>query len=409
MKHYLNCRLCGSSSTIDVWDFGATAPANAYINPKNPSINEEFPLKVFLCINCSSVQLRDTVSPEKLFKNYKYASSTIPSLVKHFSKMAFDIREAIPQKSNFKALEIGSNDGVLLRQLKAAGFSVLGVEPSDNLAELANKEGLPTEASFFDASTAKRIRASHGEFDVVVSNNCFAHIDNIKSVVEGINTVLSDNGFFVFENAYLADTVNGLYFDQVYSEHLFYHSVKPLKAFFDKYDLEIFKVERVNIQGGSIRVFVKKLGNSNYKIDKSVQEFISYENNLGLSDTSIYNSFFNKLINNKNELLKFINTETKKGKTFSAYGAAAKFTTFSSFFGLDSVIKYVVDDSPLKHGLLTPHSLTPIINRNEFMANPTDYCIITAWNFADNIVKNNTEFTLKGGKFINPLPSLQIL
>lgn len=408
-KHYLNCRLCNSPDILDVLDFGETAPANAYINPSNPVLNEEYPLRVFLCLKCSSVQLRDTVDPEKLFKNYKYSSSTIPSLVKHFSGLAFDIRKILPQGSLLKVMEIGSNDGVLLRQFKALGFNVLGVEPSENLAKAANDEGLTTECSFFNESRANYISEKYGKFDVVSSNNCFAHIDDIKSVVKGIKKCLSSKGIFVFENAYLLDTIKGLYFDQVYSEHIFYHSIKPLKQFFDNFDLEIFKVEHVNIQGGSIRVFVKNLGDNTWKIDKSVDEFIQKEDEAGLSHSTLYKAFNEQILKVKSELNGFIAKESIKGKTFSAYGAAAKFTTFCSVLGFDKQIKYVVDDSPLKWGLLTPQSLTPIIKPNEFYANPTDYCIITAWNFADAIIKNNKEYTNKGGKFIKPLPSLEVI
>ena len=408
-KNYKHCRLCGSQETIDIWDLGSTAPANAYINPTNPILNESYPLVVFLCSKCSSVQLRDSIDPEKLFKNYKYSSSTVASLVSHFSKMAFAIREMLPSNSSRKVLEIGSNDGVLLRHFKSMGFDVLGVEPSENLAEIANKEGLTTKTEFFNEKVAIKIVDELGKFDVVTCNNCFAHIDDINSVTEGIKRTLAPNGFFVFENAYLLDTLKGLYFDQCYHEHLFYHSIKPLKIFFDKHDLEIFKVEKVDIQGGSIRVFVKHAGCKAWPVHKSVEEFEAIENNAGLSDTTIYRAFIRKIDDHKKTLNDFVTTELRKGKTFSAYGAAAKFTTFCGYLGVSDKLKYVVDDSPLKWGLLTPDSLTPIIKRDEFLFNPTDYCIITAWNFSHAIVKNNMDYLEKGGKFIKPLPELEII
>lgn len=403
VKLYSHCRLCNKPLLL-VLDLGESAPANAYIDPKNPHVNDKYELRLCVCSNCGCTQLDRTVKGELLFKNYRYSSSTIPSLVKHFELYA----QSLSLPNGAKVLEIGSNDGVLLKPLKERGFNVLGVEPSTNLAEQANSQSLTTLCNFFNESVAEQILLQHGQFDCITSNNCFAHIDDIHSVMKGIKKLLKHTGFFVFENAYLLNTVEGLYFDQSYSEHIFYHSIKPLSLLMEQYEMEIYDVQFNKNQGGSIRVFVKSIGNKR-QIQPVVKEAIRKEEESGIYyNAFIYQKMLEQLQTLSNHLHSFINKEQAKGKTFSAYGAAAKFTTFANFFKLYDKIQYVVDDSPLKWGLIVPEGKVPIISPEEFKTKKTDYCIITAWNFAEAIAKSNSWYKEAGGKFITAMPELHI-
>lgn len=399
------CRLCGSNIINEIINLGKSAPANAYINTYKPQKNNKFPLSVFKCAECDSVQLSYTVEPELLFNNYHYRSGDVPSLVKHFEQYAKEVSSQIPSLS--KVLDIGSNDGALLKEFNKLGHFVTGVEPSQNLADLAETAGIDTCCCFFNEKTAIKLSQDLGLFDLITCNNCFAHIDDIESVVLGIKRLLKINGIFIFENAYLLDTIKGLYFDQIYSEHIFYHSIKPLKRFLKQFDLQIFKVEHNNIQGGTIRVFVKNSLN-NLKIHESVEKYIKEEEEYGLYDFSCYDIFNEKILALKRQINRFI--YNNRDKTFSCFGASAKFTTFCSYFGLDNqIINYVVDNSVAKQGLLTPDNEVPIVSPAYLIENPTDYCIITAWNFADFIVKANPEYIKNGGKFIVPMPEFNIL
>lgn len=401
-KKYSNCRFC-SKPLFSVLDLGESAPANAYIDPQKPHINNKYNLNLCLCSYCGCAQLDTSVNADILFKNYKYSSSTVPSLVKYFSQYADDL----PIKQNSKILEIGSNDGVLLKPLKDKGFDVVGVEPSQNLADIANNQGLTTECCFFNEKEAEKIFAKYSKFDCITSNNCFAHIDDIHSVISGITKLLKNDGIFVFENAYLLDTVNGLYFDQLYFEHIFYHSIKPLSLLFEQYNLEIFNVKLNKNQGGSIKVFVKSVGNKR-SIHPIVKELINKEEESGIYNVATYQLMINKLQELKNHFYSFLQKELNKGKTFCAYGAAAKFTTFANFFELYNKIKYVVDDSPLKWGLQTPEGGLNIVSPDYFKENKTNYCIISAWNFAEAIAAKNKWYTDDGGKFVKVMPSLEI-
>lgn len=405
IKEYNHCRLCRSNNIYNVIDLGCTSPANAYQETQKDSLKQEkFPLQAFLCFSCYSVQLKHTVDPNILFQNYKYSSSTVVSLVDHFKDYAADLKE----KHIFgKCLEIGSNDGILLSELKNLGCSVLGVEPSTNLAEVANAKGLPTLPSFFNKEEGARISKEYGKFDLICANNVFAHIDDLHSVTQGIVSCLSRDGVFVFENAYLMDTLDGLYFDQIYHEHLYYHSIHPLKNFFEGYGLEIFNIMHNQNQGGSIRVFVKWVGSTKWRVNREViDRYLNKEQ--ALFNRGTFTEFNSNINNQAANFKQFLNKRKAEGKTFSAFGAPAKLTTFSEKFGLTyNNINYVVENSKVKVGLYTPGVGIPIVEPASFKDCPTDYCLITAWNFADKIIENNKWYLDQGGIFIKVLPEFK--
>lgn len=391
------CRLCGCDDIEQVLDFGAVPLANAY--PKTQDENENtYPMSVAKCANCGHVQLEQTVAPEILFKDYLFASSDSPSLVSHLEGLA---RKIVQRFGPDRILEIGCNDGPLLKKLEALRSNyVYGVEPAKHLAEKARESGAEIFNDFFSPSLAQRIRDEHGAMHVICATNTFAHIADLEGLVSGIALLLERNGVFIFENAYLLDTVKNLYFDQVYHEHLQYYGIRPLIGFFAKFGLEIFDVEHLTTQGGSVRVYVKKIESTTRTICMAVTKCVAQEEAEFLYSPGTYYRFRARLEEIASRFIDQVAVLKKQGATISCYGCPAKFTLLSHRFGLTKEsIEYVVDDSPLKQGRFTPGKKIPIVSNAHFQGHPTDYCVTTAWNMADAIIRQNPQYR---GKWIHP-------
>jgi 2-polyprenyl-3-methyl-5-hydroxy-6-metoxy-1,4-benzoquinol methylase len=402
------CRLCKSDDLQHIISFGDCALANSY-----PVSREEmqsvYPLTVVRCGECFHVQLKETIEPTALFENYLYSSSDSPTLLAHFRNYAQSLEQKLTHFIRPKILEIGCNDGILLNALKQIGYSdLIGVDPAKNIVSRASKiEDVVIYNDFFNKAVAEKITNNHGYVDVVCANNVLAHVKQLDSIMEGIAECLSKEGILVFENAYLLDTITGLYFDQVYHEHLQYFSIVPLVRYLNKYGLEIFDIQMVNTQGGSFRIFAQKKHTGKFTVSEAVYAAIEKENSLKLHEMSTYVDFVEKIMKLQKEFNELIKQIKQQGKTISCYGCPAKFALFSKFFNLDdSVVEYVVDDSPLKQGRFSPGSKIQIVSRDYFNAHPTDYCIISVWNMADSIVKNNSQYS---GKFIMPMPVVKVM
>lgn len=396
-----SCRLCKHDDLYLVLDFGKVSLANSYPSTQD-EIENQYPLTVSKCAKCGHVQLNETINPEILFTEYAYASSDSPSLIKHFAEFANTTTSLLEIEKTDSILEIGSNDGILLKEFANLGYSnIYGVEPASNIANRSTNIGAKIYTEFFNTELANRIVNEHGKIKLICANNVFAHIADIDSVTRGIIELISDNGVFVFENAYLLDTIKGLYFDQVYHEHLQYYGILPLTKYLSSHGLEIFRIQKVNTQGGSFRIYTQKQHGPR-QIDSSVQMFLDQENNFKLYNNATFEDFNNNIQSLVSEIRQFVDSAKVEGKTISCYGCPAKFALFSKVFGLDSSnIKYVVDDSPLKQNKYSPGSKIPIVNRDYFYTNPTDYCIISVWNMAEAIIQKNKSYT---GQFVIPMP-----
>ena len=404
-----HCRLCKSEKIKTVIDFGLTPLANSYPSDKQ-ELENQYPLTVAKCDECGHIQLKETVDPKILFSNYTYASSDSPSLIGHFKEFASTVvnKLNIQENKSSNILEIGSNDGILLKEFVNLGYKNLyGVEPATNIAERSIGHGATIINDFFNLKTAKNIIEKHGKMNMICANNVFAHVAEIDSMVEGIQELLSEDGVFIFENAYLLDTIKGLYFDQVYHEHLQYYGIKPLIKYLGSFDFEIFHIQRVSTQGGSFRIFAKHKSDTSHKIEPSVQEFVKDEDDFKLYDNQTYVEFEKKIKDLSHEMQSIISSAKSEGKRICCYGCPAKFTLFSKVFILNkNVIDFVVDDSPLKQNKFSPGAKIPIVNKAHFKSNSTDYCIVSVWNMADAIIKNNQDYK---GKFVIPMPSVKII
>lgn len=385
-----------------------TPPANAFTPTAGAALKQErFPLTLKQCGECGHLQLVDIVDPEVLFRDYVYVSGTSPSFVEHFRRYAETVWTREGLSDGDLVVDIGSNDGTFLRMFQEHGARVLGIDPAEKIAAQASEHGIPTRCDFFGPALAQSLRGEFGPARVISANNVFAHIDDLRSVVEGVRSLLDDEGVFVFEVSYLLNVYQGTLFDTIYHEHLDYHRVGPLKRFFAGLGMTLVDAERVNTHGGSLRGYAK-LGQR--PSSQSVSDLEALERDAGLDDVDTFRQFKKNIDRTGAELSALLKGLVDSGFTIAAYGAPAKATTLMHQFALDqSVIQYVIDDSPWKQGLHTPGLGLPVRSADVLKDDPPDYLLVLAWNFATPIIEKNRGFLKNGGRFIVPLPTLNIV
>ena len=414
MSQYLchrraTCRLCKSSELISVVQLTPTPPANAFVGELSTNQTQPvFPLELFFCETCHHVQLLDVVNPEYLFRDYVYVSGTSPSFIRHFEEYAVSIIKCFQPKPRALVVDIGSNDGTLLTFFQGRGQTVLGIDPAISIAKAASDAGIETWPEFFDARTAKRILAEKGRAAVVSANNVFAHADDLAGMVDNIRAILAPDGVFVFEVSYLGDVYEDILFDTIYHEHVAYHSVGPLQKFFSAHGLDLFKVSRVASHGGSIRGMVQITGGP-WRPDGSVEGLIAHERALKIDRAETWCNYGEKIASVGERLGRLLSEIKNEGKSVAGFGAPAKATTLMYHFGLGhDIIDFIADDSRLKQGLYSPGLHIPVVSAGEIYQREPDYLIILAWNFARPIMDNHKKFQEGGGKFIVPLPQVEI-
>ncbi len=403
------CLGCGSELPDTFLDLGEMPLANNYIEPRDQDIKETFyKLAIAYCPECHLVQLTHRVDPKKLFSNYLYFSSFSDAFLKHAEVMVETLTSRFTLDSNSLVLEIGSNDGYLLQFFKKKGIPILGIEPAKNIAKVANEKGIPTIDVFFGSDSTSRILKEKGPANIIIGNNVLAHVPLINDFLLSVNRCLKPGGSAIFEFPYLKDLLGKTEFDTIYHEHVFYYSLHAIKILAERAGLELYDVSRQDIHGGSVRVFLQE--GKRYGISNSVNQFLVEEQKCGVTDMSLYNSFGEKVRRLKADLVELLRKIKQGGSTIAAYGAAAKGNTLLNYIGIDySVIDFVVDRSTYKQGLLMPGSRIPILHHDELLARMPNYTIILAWNFADEIMKQQREYLEKGGKFIIPVPSVQVI
>jgi len=387
------CRCCENTNLKRVVSLGYQPLANNLLNKKNEK-HDLYPLEMNYCPACHNCQLSVAVDPKKMFSNYLYTSSTSTSFRNHFieaTKKYIKQLKLKPKKSYI--IDIGSNDGVALKPFKDLGFTkILGVEPAKNLAKLANKNKIKTYNGFLEKKNLKKIK---NNADLILASNVFAHSDKLKEMAECMFKLLNKNGTIIIEVQYLLNTLQDLTFDNIYHEHYNYWSLTSLVNFFNKFNATIFKAEKINTHGGSIRIYIKK--GKKIKIEKNVRELIIEEKNFGINKYKTYQDFgkkINKLKENVNINIKELKKNNKK---IIGFGAPAKATTALNFFGISNQIDYIIEDNKLKHNKFIPGVLIPIKNKKNIKEkNPL--ILVLAWNFYNEIKKNNS---ILSDKFIN--------
>ena len=403
-KNEIECRVCNSRNMFKFLSLGPTPLANKFI--KKEHLNEEeiyYPLDAYFCEECFFVQIGYVVNPKVLFENYIYVSSTSETLKKQFKEFADDLKSRI--KKNSFIVEIASNDGTLLKNFKS--YKILGIEPASNIAKIAIAGGIPTLNRFFNIETAKDIVKKYGKADAIIGTNIFAHISNLNEFIEAVKILLDKDGFAVFESPYLADLMEKMEFDTIYHEHIYYLAIKPLISLFKKHSMELFDVKRTKMHGGSIRFYVTK---GKFKKEKRVSDLVSLEEKLELGKRKAYEDFSSKALKLKVKLNDLLGKLKMSGKTIAGYGAPAKGNTLLNYTGVgNEILDYIVDKSPLKQGLYTPGKRIPIFSPDAILKKRPDYILILAWNFADEIMRQERAYKEKGGRFIIPIPEPKII
>ncbi len=385
-----DCRSCGSLKLKRVLSLGYQPLANNLLKNKNSSC-ELYPLEMNYCEECYNCQLSVVVDPKKMFTNYLYLSSTSKSFVKHFEIAAHKyIKEfkLSPKKSYI--VDVGSNDGIALKPFKDLKYkNILGIEPAKNLAKLANNKNIKTYNAFLNEKTLKKIRKNA---DLILASNVFAHSDNLKQMAECMIKLLKKNGTIIIEVQYLLNTLKDVTFDNIYHEHYNYWSLTSLMSFFKQLSAIIYKVEKVDTHGGSIRVYVKK--NMQIKVDKSVQLLLKEEEIFGIKNFKTYQNFAKKVYEIRNNVRKKITELKKNSPNIIGYGSPAKATTALNFFGISSEIKCIIEDNKFKQGKFLPGMKIPIIAKGN-LKEKADCALVLAWNFIDEIKKKNSNLASK--------------
>jgi nucleoside-diphosphate-sugar epimerase/SAM-dependent methyltransferase len=390
IKNYkFKCRVCSGDNLERIISLGYQPFANNLLNKKKERFTRH-PLELNLCKDCYNCQLSYVAEPKKLFSNYLYLSSTSSSFVQHFQSAAKKYKSIFKLPIHAQIIDIGSNDGIALKAFKDLGFkNILGIEPAQNIAKIANKRGIKTINGFLNDDLVKKIKV---KADVILASNVFAHVDKIHELTNCIFNLLKNNGVFIIEVQYLLNTLTDCTFDNIYHEHVNYWSVLSLNNFFKRQKAKIFKIEKINTHGGSIRVYVSK--DSNRIVENSVKKFINKEINLGINKLNIYENF-RKIVLKKRETFKDKIEKIKKNKkNIIGYGSPAKATVALNFYNISNEIDYIIDDNPLKDGKYMPGTGILIKNKNKIKVK-SDYLLVLAWNFYKEIKKNNKNLAKK--------------
>ena len=382
------CRSCGNNNLKRVVSLGYQPLANNLLDKKEDKC-ELYPLEVNYCNKCHNCQLSVAVDPKKMFSNYLYTSSTSRIFRNHFVEAAKKYyKELKLNKNKSYIIDIGSNDGVALKPFQELGFkNFLGIEPAKNLAKLANKNKIKTFNGFLNKKNIKKIKK---KADLILASNVFAHSDNLKEMAECMLSLLNKKGTIIIEVQYLMNTLKDLTFDNIYHEHYNYWSLTSLVFFFNQLDAKIFKAEKINTHGGSIRIYIKK--DKTIKIENSVKKMLKEEEDFGIKEFKTYQKFGEKVYKIRGSVLKNIRKMKEKNKTIVGYGAPAKATTALNFFGISKEIDFIVEDNKLKHNKLVPGVKIPIKNKSK-IKNKKNICLVLAWNFYNDIKKTNSDLS----------------
>ena len=410
MTRNVECRGCRGSSLVRIFSLGVQPPANAFLRQADVGKPElAFPLDLYFCRDCALVQLRDIVSPELLFKNYVYVSSTSPAFAAHFQSFADGVIRRLALGPSSLVVDIGSNDGILLKPFLERSMRVLGVDPAEKIAAEASAAGIETVPRFFTPEVARDIAARHGRAAPITATNVFAHVNDLDELVAGVKILLADDGVFIIEAAYLVDFLEKNLFDTVYHEHLSYFSVSSLQALLERLGMEIFDVEKTDSHGGSLRVFAARREAAR-GAGEAVRGFIADERARGLDTREVYENFTQRVEQNKKELTALLKKIKTEGRTIAGYGAPAKGNTLLNYCGIGiETLDYIVDDSEWKQGLYTPGAHIPVVSAAHLSEKKPDYILILAWNFADSIMQKLEWFSRAGGAFIIPVPAPRVI
>lgn len=404
------CRVCGASEFVGYLDLGVLPLANNLTaTALEAKQMPRFPLQVQVCTKCWLSQLTVVIDPRAMFSNYAYRSSISQRYKDHCRAMAKSVGEALGLGQGDLVVDIAGNDGALLAEFRAElGVDVVNVDPAENLAGIAEAAGVPTITAFWGADVAAQVIEQHGRPKLITATNVFAHVDDVRGFVEAARDCLDDAGALMLEFPYGVDFIEHREFDTIYHEHLSYVLIEPVRQLAGSLGMEVFDVQKQDIHGGTVRVFLGKAGA--HDVRASVSEFLAGERDGGYHDARLYEAWNREI----DTLIGQLRTEMTKlregGASVAAFAASAKGNTLLNACGFDAgTIRYIVDDTPEKVGRFSPGTGIPIVGRDKLAAEPPDYLVILAWNFAKDIIAGTPEYSAAGGKYILPIPEFRVI
>ena len=401
-----DCRLCHSRNLKLVLKLTPTPLADSYL--RTNETQPVFPLDLYLCRECGFAQLLDVVQPQHIYLDYIYETVSSLGLVEHFDSYAAEVLGRIRPPAGALVIDVGSNDGTLLKSYQKRGMKVLGVDPAREIAARATAAGVETLAEFLNVPVARRIRQERGPAAIVSANNVIANIDDLDEIAAAIRELLAPDGVFVFESYYLGDLVKNMVFDFIYHEHISSFAVKPVALFFQRHGLELVDVLRVPTKGGSLRYTIQLAGGPR-KVAPIVGELLALEAQQGLDQPEMFRAFNARIERAKADTLAVLQKLKAEGKSVAGYGASATTTTLVYHFGMGGLIDYLVDDYPAKQGTFSPGLHLPVLPSEALYERRPAAVVVMAWRYYEPIMRRHQKYSAQGGKFIVPMPELKIL
>lgn len=387
---------------------GMHPPANQFLTAAELSTPEpSFPLDCYVCLDCGLIQVPNYITAD-FFREYLYVPSGAAMMRDHFDRLAENLASRYMLSPSHLIVDVGSNEGLLLLSCRARGIRSVGVEPAENLAKIAHDRKLDVVNDYFTPEIARALRQRHGCAHVIVTTNTFNHIDDLDRFMEGINTLLADDGIFVIEVPHSLTLIKKNEFDTIYHEHVSEFSAKSLVALLRAFDMRVCDIELLDIHGGSMRVHGRKAAVSN--VSPTVDEWLVREYEANLFSKETYDEFRQRVEHNREKLMTLLSSLKAKGKRLAGYGAPAKGNTLLNYCGIGTYfLDFLADRNPLKHGRYSPGMHIPITSPEAILREQPDYLLVLAWNFFQEIVEQQREYQLRGGKFILPIPEPMIV
>jgi len=402
------CRSCSSNENSLLLDLGVQPLAGNFLRPEDLHNDQRFPLRLALCRACWLMQIVELVPPVQLFSEYLYFSSFSETMLRHAREAAERYISEFALSPRSQVIEIASNDGYMLQNFVRHGIPCLGIEPAANVAKVAREKSIETIIDFFGSALGQKLADGCRQADLVLANNVFAHAPETNDFVAGIAALLKPDGRAVLEFPYGVDLIEHVEFDTIFHEHVFYFTLIALRPLFERHGLEIYRVERHPLHGGSLRLFSANAGA--YPVEPSVSELLLFEQRRGLGSLQYYKHFAQQALDVKHSLFALVTDLCGKGHRVAAYGASAKGSTLLNFVGLNrSHIEFVADRNIHKQGRLTPGTHIPIVSAEQLAVRQPDFTLLLTWNFATEILAQQQAYRERGGKFIIPIPKVSIV
>ena len=404
------CRFCRNLLNHTFVDLGMSPLSNAYLKLDTINKAEKFyPLHTYVCDNCFLVQLEEFETPDHIFSDYAYFSSYSETWLRHAENYTELMTQRFSLNANSQVIEIASNDGYLLQYFQKQNIPVLGIEPAANVAKVAEEKGIPSLVKFFGVSTAKELVAQGKQADLLLGNNVLAHVPNLNDFVAGMKIVLKPDGILTMEFPHVLQLILQNQFDTIYHEHFSYFSFLTVEKVFATHGLTLFDVEELPTHGGSLRIYGQH-NDGKKPISDRVSLLKSKEIEAGLDQRSTYLGFGEQVKATKRHLLSFLIDIKNRGKSVVGYGAPAKGNTLLNYCGIRTdLLDYTVDRSPYKQGLFLPGTHIPIYHPDKIIETKPDYLLILPWNIKDEIIEQMSHIREWGGKFVVPIPEVEVI